>query len=199
MSATAAGHINLADYQPVVGRATVDQLRILARPLAKVTVQHINSTFIGGGVAEILGRMIPLLQDVGVPATWDVIQGNGLLFSVTKKLHNALHGRGEDLTEEDIAVYMEALQHNVQSMDLTGDIVFVHDPQPAGLVQKKGQLGKKWLWRCHIDVSQPRMRAWNFLEQLVTQYDAAIFPPLPSPAPFPSGSFSLHPLLTRCP
>jgi trehalose synthase len=138
-------------------------------------VQNINSTFVGGGVAEILTRMIPLLQQLGVDARWDIIKGNDAFFQVTKKFHNALHGRKENVSPEDYALFMEMTEKNIRELELCGDIIFVHDPQPAGLVTRKKELGRKWIWRCHIDVSQPDSEVWGFLKPLVVQYDAAVF------------------------
>jgi trehalose synthase len=138
-------------------------------------VQNINSTFVGGGVAEILSRMLPLLEQLGVDARWNVIKGNDAFFQVTKKFHNALHGRKEGVTPEDYVLFMETTEKNIRELELYGDIIFVHDPQPAGLIARKKELGRKWVWRCHIDVSQPDPAVWGFLRPLVVQYDAAVF------------------------
>ena len=138
-------------------------------------VQNINSTFVGGGVAEILSRMIPLLGQLGVDARWDVIKGDTDFFQVTKKFHNALHSRQERITAEDYAIFKETTRKNIDNMELYGDIIFIHDPQPVGLIAKKRECGKNWIWRCHIDVSNPNQEVWNFLQPLVVQYDAAVF------------------------
>jgi trehalose synthase len=138
-------------------------------------VQNINSTFVGGGVAEILSRMTPLMEQLGVDARWNVLKGNDAFFQVTKKFHNALHGRKESVSPEDYAIFMETTEKNIRELDLYGDIIFVHDPQPAGLIARKKELGRKWVWRCHIDVSQPDPGVWGFLRPLVVQYDAAVF------------------------
>jgi trehalose synthase len=126
-------------------------------------------------VAEILNRMVPLLEQLGVNARWDIIKGNDPFYQVTKKFHNALHGRPQDITKADFDLFNEVTNKNLAEMDLYGDILFIHDPQPAGLIQKKAKLGKKWIWRCHIDVSQPNEAVWNFLRPLIIQYDAAVF------------------------
>ena len=94
---------------------------------------------------------------------------------MTKKFHNALHGRTQDITKSDFDLFNEVTQKNLEEMDLYGDIFFIHDPQPAGLIQKKAKLGRKWIWRCHIDISQPNEAVWNFLRPFVIQYDAAVF------------------------
>ncbi len=119
--------------------------------------------------------MVPLLQQLGVDARWNVIKGNEDFFRVTKKFHNALHGRQEKITERDFALFAETTRRNIQELELYGDIIFVHDPQPAGLVSRKKELGRKWVWRCHIDISHPDEAVWNFLQPFVVQYDAAVF------------------------
>ena len=138
-------------------------------------MQNINSTFSGGGVAEILSRMVPLLSQLGVDARWNVIKGTEEFFQVTKKFHNALHGKQEKITSKDFSLFMEVSQANIKEMEIQGDIIYVHDPQPVALVIRKKELGKKWIWRCHIDVSHPNQEVWNFLQPFVVQYDAAVF------------------------
>ncbi|MFC1870267.1 glycosyltransferase [Chloroflexota bacterium] len=148
---------------------------MLAARLSGKVVQNINSTFVGGGVAEILSRMVPLLGQLGVDARWNVIKGDDDFFQVTKKFHNALHSRQERITAEDFAFYLETTKKNIEELELYGDIIFIHDPQPAGLVTRKKELGSKWVWRCHIDVSHPAKEVWDFLQPFVEQYDAAVF------------------------
>jgi len=148
---------------------------LLAAKLSGRVIQNINSTFSGGGVAEILSRMVPLLGQLGVDARWNVIKGDEPFFQVTKKIHNALHGRKEKITPEDFTIFQETTRKNIAGLELNGDIIFIHDPQPAGLVARKKELGKKWIWRCHIDISNPNQEVWQFLEPLVNQYDAAVF------------------------
>ncbi|MFH1016466.1 MAG: glycosyltransferase, partial [Chloroflexota bacterium] len=147
----------------------------MASKLAGKVIQNINSTFSGGGVAEILNRMVPLLNQLGVDTRWNIIKGDDEFFQVTKKFHNALQGRPQTITKSDLDVFMETTRKNFEVCELYGDVIFIHDPQPAGLVLRKKEVGKKWLWRCHIDVSQPDKKVWDFLEPLVTQYDAAVF------------------------
>ncbi|MDD5037815.1 MAG: glycosyltransferase [Dehalococcoidales bacterium] len=126
-------------------------------------------------MAEILNRMVPLLGQLGVDARWNVIKGNDEFFQVTKKFHNALHGGQERITAKDFELFRETTQKNIAELELQGDIIFIHDPQPAGLVLRKKDFGKKWIWRCHIDVSHPNQEVWNFLQPFVVQYDAAVF------------------------
>ncbi len=153
----------------------MEELKLLAANLSGKVIQNINSTFSGGGVAEILNRILPLLEQLGVDARWDIVKGNDRFFQVTKKFHNALHNRQQDITPEDFDVFREVTEENLRSMNIYGDIMFIHDPQPAGLIQKKQQLGNKWIWRCHIDISSPSRLVWDFLRPYITQYDAAVF------------------------
>lgn len=165
----------IKDYEPFVGPQTIEELYLLAERTKPRTVQNINSTAVGGGVAEILSRMMPLLQELGVNARWDVIKGGEKFFKVTKKFHNALHGKDEEITAEDFTVFNETSEINRKGMELSGDIIFVHDPQPIALVLQKNNPGAKWLWRCHIDVSNPDPKVWNFLRPFIDRYDAAVF------------------------
>jgi len=165
----------LEAYQEVVGPQVVQELLVVAARVRHRSMQHINSTAVGGGVAEILTRLLPLLADIGVRATWDVIRGDQRFFEVTKAIHNALHGKGPPLTPEMWEVYQAATRANLEQVQLKGDVIFVHDPQPAGLVEARERIGRQWVWRCHIDVSTPDESTWGFLRPLVELYDAAIF------------------------
>ncbi len=158
-----------------MGRSVIEELRLLASKLSGKVIQNINSTHTGGGVAEILNRMIPLLGQLGVDARWSVIRGNDAFFTVTKKIHNALHGRQDALTTEDYAVFMDTSNLHLGEVELQGDIMFIHDPQPIALIRKKAERDGKWIWRCHVDVSSPDPEAWQFLYPFVAQYDAAVF------------------------
>ena len=158
-----------------MGRSTIEELRLLASRLSGKVIQNINSTFTGGGVAEILSRVLPLLEQLGVDARWNTIKGSRDFFQVTKKFHNTLHGRREDISATDFALFLEVSQQNIREMELYGDIIFIHDPQPVTMVSRKKEIGRKWVWRCHIDVSQPNQKVWSFLEPFIVQYDAAVF------------------------
>jgi trehalose synthase len=161
------------EYIPIVGQSVIDDLKLLGDKLKDKVVQHINSTSVGGGVAEILNCMVGLLRELGVDTRWDVIKGGEQFFGVTKKFHNALHGRSEEITQRDFEIFMETSRENIANVNTYGDIVFVHDPQPIALVKKKA--ANKWLWRCHIDVSNPNERVWGFLKDFIIQYDSAVF------------------------
>lgn len=164
---------NIKDYIPFVGQSAADDLAFLADKLKGKRIQFFNSTAVGGGVAEILNRMMPLLREMGVDAKWDVIKGGEQFFAVTKKFHNALHGRPEEISQRDFDIFTETGLKNSQELDIYGDIVFVHDPQPILLINRK--TSNKWIWRCHIDVSSPDQRVWAFLQDFVVKYDAAVF------------------------
>ena len=166
--------IHIEDYIPIVGQATVEELGLLADRLRGKAIQNINSTAVGGGVAEILSRMIPLLSQLGVSAAWDVIKGDEKFFAVTKKFHNGLHGVPVEIDAGEYAHFLEVNRYNAEQIRF-GDIVFVHDPQPIALVEKRGAIGKNWLWRCHIDFSRPDPKIWEFLRQFIPRYDAAVF------------------------
>ncbi len=163
----------IEEYIPIVGQATIDDLRRIGAKLKGKVVQNINSTSVGGGVAEILNRLVPLLKELEVDARWDVIKGGTQFFEVTKKFHNALHGKEQGIVQQDFDVFMETSQKNIEEMDTYGDIVYVHDPQPIALIDKKKD--NKWIWRCHIDISNPDSEVWGFLRNFMIRYDAAVF------------------------
>nr|MBC8275163.1 hypothetical protein [Chloroflexota bacterium] len=137
----------LQDYEPIVGRSSLEELRVLAEKLSGKIIQTINSTFVGGGVVEILEHMVPLLNQLGVDARWDVISGNEEFFEVTKKFHNALHGKRERISPEDFALFSEVTERNLEEIKFYGDYFFIHDPQPVALIAKKREIGKRWVWR----------------------------------------------------
>jgi len=163
----------IQDYIPFIGQSAADELALLSERLKGKKIRFFNSTAVGGGVAEILNRMLPLLGELGVDATWDVIKGGEQFFAVTKKFHNALHGRAEEITDRDFEVFAETGLKNCREMNTDADIVFVHDPQPILLIEKKA--GNKWIWRCHVDVSAPDQRVWAYLREYIVRYDAAVF------------------------
>lgn len=168
-------NISLDDYAPVVGWAEIEEIRALARAAQGRRVVHVNSTAVGGGVAEILHRLVPLLEEVGVPARWDVIKGGHDFFAVTKLFHNALHGKPENIRPEMLEIFRDYSARNADSMNFDGDVMVMHDPQPVALVEKRGHDGPRWVWRCHIDVSRPDPSVWEFLRPWIENYDAAIF------------------------
>ena len=163
------------DYAPIVGSSTIEELYLLAERLRGKTVQNINSTAVGGGVAEILSRMLPLLQDLGVDVSWDVIKGNERFFSLTKRIHNALHGVAETFGPGELDYLVEVNRQNAKEVLRGAEITFVHDPQPVALVEEKRSRGGQWIWRCHIDFTNPQPDVWEFLWTFIESYEAAIF------------------------
>lgn len=167
--------VKLEDYAGVVGCGVVEELRVLAGYVRGRRLQNINSTPVGGGVAEILTRLVPLLLDLGIDATWDVIKGGQAFFEVTKAFHNALQGKPETITDSMLDTYRETTAYNLRSMHLDGDVILIHDPQPAGLIQARENGRGRWVWRCHIDISNPQRKVWDFLQPYIERYDAAVF------------------------
>lgn len=166
--------VNLKEYEKYVGADVLYELELYAAKLKSVSIQNINSTAVGGGVAEILNRMIPLLHQLGVNASWDVIKGGERFFEVTKKMHNALHGKAEIFTKEETDLYLETNEMNSNVIDNDADIYFIHDPQPCALIRNKKKKDR-WIWRCHIDFSNPDLFTWDYLKQFIEQYDVGIF------------------------
>ncbi|MFN7105441.1 MAG: glycosyltransferase, partial [Pyrobaculum sp.] len=154
-------------------RQEVEAIFELAERLQDLSILHVNSTPAGGGVAEILQRMVPLMRRLGLRVDWKVIKGDEEFFTATKTFHNALQNADVQVEARHYAVYEKWQEINANEVDLDYDVVFIHDPQPAGLVKyrKRGV----WIWRCHIDLSTPTLEVWNFLKQYVSQYHAAIF------------------------
>ncbi len=167
--------IKIDDYKPIVGEEIVEELFLIGKQLRGKVVQNINSTSVGGGVAEILSRMVPLLQQLEIDARWDVIKAGEKFFTITKKVHNALHGVELEISQQELDYFLEVNNNNANSMALYGDIIFVHDPQPVALAEKKNEIGRKWIWRCHIDFSNPQEKIWHFLKSYIEKYDAAVF------------------------
>lgn len=166
---------HLADYRPIVGAAVLDELRFLARDLKGKTLKMVNSTAVGGGVAEMLNRLVPLLGELEVTTHWDVITGGNDFYEVTKAFHNALHGTEYELTRSAREIFLAYNEQNRQRMQFTEDVVVIHDPQPAALILSRKESHARWVWRCHIDLSNPNPKVWAFLRPFIEQYDAAIF------------------------
>jgi len=167
--------IHLDDYAPIVGAPEIAELRALAGRLQARTVQMVNSTAVGGGVAEILNRAVPLLQELGLSVRWEVITGGIDFFQITKAFHNALHGGGYEMGPESFEVFLAYNEQNRARLALDAEFVFIHDPQPAALINARRDHDQHWIWRCHVDLSRPNMKVWQFLEPYVRRYDCAIF------------------------
>ena len=166
---------HLDDYRSIVGQGQIDTLRFLAKELKGKTIKMVNSTAVGGGVAEMLNRLVPLLSELEVPAHWDVITGGNDFFEITKAFHNALHGTPYELTKAAQDIFLMYNQQNRERMQFGEDLVVIHDPQPVALVRSRSMTPASWVWRCHIDLSNPDPKVWEFLRPFVEQYDAAIF------------------------
>lgn len=168
----------LDEYGLVTGTDVIAHLRQLAGPLQRAKVVHVNSTRSGGGVAEILHKLVPLMQELGIDARWDVITGDDEFFACTKGMHNTLQGNRAPLGEHLLRVYEATNARNAEKLRPVledADFVFVHDPQPAPLLGHCSKRRGKWIWRCHIDVSHPYRPVWKYLRDFVSPYDASIF------------------------
>jgi len=167
--------IPLDDYSRVIGTGEVAELRALAKPLAGREVTMINSTAVGGGVAEILNRLVPLAEELGLHIRWEVMTGGDDFFEVTKSFHNALHGAPYHAEPRHFEIFRAYTEKNAKRLPLDAEFMVIHDPQPAGLITSRPRKNNHWTWRCHIDLSHSNPTVWNFLAQYVPHYDAAIF------------------------
>jgi trehalose synthase len=162
-------------YAAVVGESEIGALRVFARQLQGRRVKMVNSTSVGGGVAEILNRLVPLLDELGIATRWDVLKGGNQFFAVTKAFHNALHGAPYDGHPDWFDLFLATNEENRRHMEFDEDIVVIHDPQPVALVQARDGSKGRWIWRCHIDLSHPSREVWDFLRPFVERYDASVF------------------------
>lgn len=165
--------IQVDDYEPLVGAETIERIKEKAKPLQALRVAHVNSTYYGGGVAELLSSLTLLMNGLGIKAEWRTIHGPPDFFSITKKMHNALQGGEINLTELKMQIFEEVIYENAVRNLLDHDLVIVHDPQPLPMIyhyKKKGP----WIWRCHIDLSNPNKELWNYLVPFIEKYDAVI-------------------------
>jgi trehalose synthase len=165
--------VSVEDYEPMIGFEAVERITRKAQRLRGLRVVNISSTFYGGGVAEMLSSGTLLARSAGIRADWRLIQGSPDFFSVTKKFHNALQGADINFTDLKKEIYEEVMLQNAARMDLDCDFVIVHDPQPLPLITYHRRTCP-WIWRCHVDLSQPNPEVWNYLKQYVEQYDAVI-------------------------
>jgi len=172
----------LSDYKEVVGRDVVGELYTLASHVGNRSVKMVNSTAVGGGVAEMLHRVVPLLNELGIETKWEVIKGGADFFDITKAFHNALQGKEDHFEQNIFDTYLAYNEMNYRQMSFEEDLIVIHDPQPAALIKWRNKRKNKWVWRCHIDMSHPNRQVWDFLRSYVELYDAAIFSsPLFSP------------------
>jgi len=168
----------LDTYAQVVGEDVVDHLRQLAEPLHGMKMVHVNSTRVGGGVAEILTKLVPLTRELGIDARWEVISGDEEFYQCTKGMHNALQGNPVSIPEPLLRSYEQTNAQNAEQLRgalQDADFAIIHDPQPAALLGHFPERKGKWVWRCHIDASHPYRPVWKYLRKLVAPYDASIF------------------------
>ncbi len=164
----------LADYRGVAPDHTLDSIQEKSAALGKARMVHVNATSLGGGVAEILDNFVLLMNDVGVRTDWRVLHGTPDFFEVTKKFHNTLQGNRElSFSDEEFELYRHINRRFARFVDLDHDFVIIHDPQPAALVEYVPHTNP-WIWRCHIDITNPNPQAWDFMEPFVEQYDRMI-------------------------
>jgi trehalose synthase len=169
------GHKTLADYTHLTGRPLIEEIRGLADGLRGLKVLHLSATAFGGGVSEILYTLVPLMRDVGIQADWQVIVGREEFFNATKLLHNALQGNPLDLSPHDWRVYEEYNEMNARLIGDGWDVIIVHDPQPAAVLQHVREKARRWIWRCHIDLSTPHPPTIDRIVPYVEGYDASVF------------------------
>ncbi|MCL7486546.1 MAG: glycosyltransferase [Desulfobulbaceae bacterium] len=165
-------------YSETSGQGVIDHLRQLAAPLRGMKILHVNSTRVGGGVAEILGKLVPLMQELSIDASWEVITGNDDFYQCTKAMHNALQGSRARIPRHLLDNYEQVNRDNGEQLREkleAADFVFIHDPQPAPLLTYCPARRGKWIWRCHIDASHPYRPVWKYLKPFIADYDASIF------------------------
>lgn len=163
-----------SDYQAIIGQSAADELEALGTKLKGKRVAHVNATAYGGGVAELLHSMVPLMRDFGIDAHWFVLAGTGPFYDATKTIHNALQGAPAGLTAEMESEFHRVNEVNAAEFDDDFDVVVIHDPQPAPLVKLVEHKGR-WIWRCHIDLTSPNRSVLHLLQPYLREYDAAIF------------------------
>lgn len=169
------GQKSLADYTHICGRDLIEEIRGLAEPLDGLRVLHLSATAFGGGVSEILYTIVPLMRDIGLDAHWRVITGREDYFNATKLLHNSLQGDPHTLSEEQWELFDEINAQNAAALHDEWDVVIVHDPQPIGFKRGAGDRARRWIWRCHIDLSEPNPLSIARLQPLIEEYDATVW------------------------
>jgi trehalose synthase len=183
-------------YADVAGSDVIDHLRQLAVLLEGVKVVHVNSTRVGGGVAEILTKLVPLKQELGIEVSWEVISGEPEFYQCTKSFHNALQGNRTQIPERLLEAYERTNARNAEELRPVledADIVFIHDPQPLPLLRHFPERRAKWIWRCHIDVSRPYRPTWKYLRNFAAEYDASIFSLADFAQPLPHTQYLISP------
>jgi len=165
--------VRLEDYKPFVGEETIRRIKEKAQSLRDLHVVNVNSTYYGGGVSQLLSSLTLLMNSIGIKTGWRAVHGPPDFFSVTKKIHNALQGAAVNLTERKMRIYEDVVYENAVRNHLEHDLIIVHDPQPLPMIN---HYRKKtpWIWRCHVDLSNPHQEVWRYLAQFIEKYDAVI-------------------------
>jgi trehalose synthase len=193
--------ILLDDYIALLGEGVVEELKALAARIAGRRFLMVNSTAVGGGVAEILNSLVPLIRQLGLGMRWEVLSAGEDFFEITKAFHNSLQGAPFTLPRESYQKFLDVNAANAARLSLDADCVVIHDPQPAALIQARPRPDVPWVWRCHIDLSRPDPDVWSFLEPYVNAYNAAIFssPEFARQLPIPQYLFfpSIDPLAAK--
>lgn len=188
---------NFDRYIEVAGEESINEIKQLGKALEGIKILHINSTKLGGGVAEILMTMTQLTNALGMETKWATIEGNPDFFECTKQMHNAIQGlKQTTFSPHLLKTYEEVNARNAEMLRPLieeADVVFIHDPQPAALIHSFPERKNKWVWRCHIDASNPHRKLWKFLRGYVKQYDASIFSLVDFVQPLPHPIFLIPP------
>lgn len=163
----------LEQYREVAPKGTIDFLYRLSELVQGKRFLQINAVRYGGGMAEILRRLVPVMKALGVEARWEVIAGTQEFAEVTRRIADGLQGRPETITDEQYQTYLDVTARNARALDLEADLVFIHDPEPAALIDHRK--GGKWVWRCHLDAGRPHRSIWSLFRRHVLKYDAAVF------------------------
>lgn len=169
------GQKSLADYTHICGRDLIEEIGRLAEPMDGLRVLHVSATAFGGGVSEILYTIVPLMRDIGLDAHWRVLTGREDYFNATKLLHNSLQGDPNTLSEEQWELFDEINALNAGALQDDWDVVIVHDPQPIGFKRNAGERSRRWIWRCHIDLSEPNPQSIGRLQPMIDEYDASVW------------------------
>jgi len=181
----------LEQYREVAPKGTIDFLYRLSDLVQGKRFLHITAVRYGGGMAEILRRLVPMMESLGIDARWEVLAGTQEFSDVTRRIADGLQGSPQTISEEQYQTYLDVTTRNAKALNLDADLVFTHDPEPAGLVDHRK--GGKWVWRCHLDAGRPHRSVWSLFRRHVVKYDAAIFSLSGFAQRLPIPKFLLHP------